>query len=318
METIYMEENTKANGAVPVEVKQDSGADLSKRAVILAFRTGLPGNRRKVSTSEVEVDADKSMISLSKDLLDSEELKAVRKFDGQVRRWVLTRCLPSYFREGFYLLPVGLISEVDQELSAKAQEREQLISAFLASYPTKVEEARGRLRSLFNPTDYPSEQRLYRAFVWEVKYISFSVPGTLQEVNRELWEREQQKAERYWQETANEVRSALRESMAGLVNHLVDKLGYEDGGKPRIFRDSAVEKLSDFLETFYKRDITNDSDLTPIVEKAKALLDGVDPELLRRSPKAREAIKEGFGRVKLALDAMLVDRPARMISFDDD
>ena len=65
---------------------QSMGQDLAQRTVCVKVRLGRLGNTRKVSNSQVEVDTDKSLLLISKHLLDSKELRTIASFDGEIRR----------------------------------------------------------------------------------------------------------------------------------------------------------------------------------------------------------------------------------------
>ena len=79
--------NHDNNGAASVRVViQDPGVDLAKKTVCIKMRLSTMGNTRKVSTSHIEADADKDLLRVSKHLLDSAELKAIGRFDGEIRR----------------------------------------------------------------------------------------------------------------------------------------------------------------------------------------------------------------------------------------
>ena len=58
---------------------ETQGANLARETVCIAVSFGLLGNSRKVANSAVEVDADKNLIKVSKTLLESKELDAIRK-----------------------------------------------------------------------------------------------------------------------------------------------------------------------------------------------------------------------------------------------
>ena len=100
--------------ALPILDIQEPGTDLAKKTVFIKVHLGLLGNSRKVSSSQVEVDADKALILVSKRLLDSPELQAIRSLDGDVRRYLYDTCLP--FEVGIHLLPLGLLETVDEKL----------------------------------------------------------------------------------------------------------------------------------------------------------------------------------------------------------
>ena len=69
---------------------QSMGQDLAQRTVCVKVRLGRLGNTRKVSNSQVEVDTDKSLLLISKHLLDSNELRTIANFDGEIRHSMVT------------------------------------------------------------------------------------------------------------------------------------------------------------------------------------------------------------------------------------
>ena len=89
----------------------------------------------------------------------------------------------------------------------------------------------------------------------------------------------------------------LRESiLAGLVNHMVDRLEASDSGKPKVFKKSTVANLCDFLATFDFRNISDDGELKEQVEKTRALLSGVTAEEIRTTADLRSRLKTGMSR----------------------
>ena len=148
--------------ALPILDIQEPGTDLAKKTVFIKVHLGLLGNSRKVSSSQVEVDADKALIHVAKNLLDSPELQAIRSLDGDVRRYLYDTCLP--FEVGIHLLPLGLLETVDEKLREFNEKRSVLVEVFLAAYPRLCQEAAGRLRTLHNPADYPPADEVRSRF----------------------------------------------------------------------------------------------------------------------------------------------------------
>ena len=85
---------------------QSMGQDLAQKTVCVKVRLGRLGNTRKVSNAQVEVDTDKSLLLISKHLLDSKELRTIASFDGEIRRYLYDTCLP--FEAGIHLCPLPL------------------------------------------------------------------------------------------------------------------------------------------------------------------------------------------------------------------
>ena len=92
------------------------------------------GNTRKVSTSQIEADADKDLLRVSKHLLDSAELKAIGRFDGEIRRFLYGICLP--FEIGIHLLPVAALEVVEDRPRQFSTDRTELVKSFLFAYPS--------------------------------------------------------------------------------------------------------------------------------------------------------------------------------------
>ena len=86
---------TNSNG---LEGVSNNTVPIFQKAVGFAVETKRLGVRRKVSSSQIGTDADRSMIHVSKSILDSPELKKVEQLDGEVRRFLADFCLPSNFK----------------------------------------------------------------------------------------------------------------------------------------------------------------------------------------------------------------------------
>ena len=294
--------------------------DLARTTVILSLRMTRAGNRRRVSSNQVEVDADKDAISVNKELLESDEFKEIVSFDGYVRRWLYTRSLPAYgtLKSGIYRIPTGLVSQIDAQLQMCRAERDALVDAFIEAYPARVQAAKTRLRSLFNPTDYPPAVLLPELFTFEFRYMAVSVPTALSSISQELLQREIAKAEVAVKSEADEIKLALRQSFAELIDHAASRLAVKDG-KKLIFRDTLVSNITEFLEFFNARNVVGDDDLSGLVDRARDVMSGIEnPDKLREDGALRGRVRTSLQSIKKEMDENLMLRPARKISFDDE
>ena len=259
------------------------------------------------------------MISAQKTLLSSEHLKTIDHYDGEIRKFLYTRCLPSLFKDGVYLVPTSLIEEVEAKLTAFAEKRRQLVAAFLEAYPSLMEDAKTRLRTTYNAADYPPVERLEMAFRMDWRYVAFSVPGTLKTVSKDLFRKEQEKAANQWQEALEEIRALLRTHLGEMVKHMVDRLsGTGKDGKPKIFKNTLVTNMTEFLDTFTARNITDDKELSEVVAKVRELLNGVDAQTLRTSSALRQSLRNEFCSLQGTLDSLVTSRPSRAFSFEEE
>lgn len=306
----------------PISVVKETGEDLANKTVCLKVRFGMFGNVRKVSNSQVQVDADKQLIKVNKILLDSDELEAVRKADAQVRQYVQTAALPIYYDIGIVLLPLGMVDQVVKELKRYRQEREELVQKFLLKYPELCRNAQLRLRGLHNPMDYPSKREVEKKFYFSWKFISFGTPGQLQRISATLFEEEREKANKEWNEAVKEITVGMRVALAELVSHLTERLQTitaEDGAqKPKRIHETAVTKLQEFLNNFNLRNVTDDEDLREEVERLKGIMGGVSVEALRTTDTLRDSIRTQLTKVGKTLESMIGDAPIRKIKLEED
>jgi hypothetical protein len=294
----------------------DPGIDLAKKTVCIKVRLSTMGNTRKVSTAQIEADADKDLLRVSKQLVDSAELKAIGRFDGEIRRFLYNICLP--FEIAIHLLPIAALQSVEQRLREFAGDRRQLVDAFLAAYPSLCQEAAKRLRGLYNPADYPALEDVAREFGFSWQYVSFGVPDQLKAISRDVWEQEREKAAQRMAEASVEIQTVLRESMAKLVQHMADRLKEGPDGKPLRFKETTVSNLVEFLTNFEFRNVTDDSELQVLVAQARALLHGVNAEDLRVTGDLRTKIQDGMADIAAQLDTMLTRTGGRKFRFDED
>ena len=294
---------------------QGPPVDLAANSVMLVLRLGRLGNRRKVPTSLVTVDADPEAVHVGKELLESPELKAVATEDDAIRKWVYARSLPSYgtLRDGVYRIPLALVDQVDEELEEFRQRREALIGTFLDRYPAMVNEALARLRSLYNPSDYPHLAQVAARFTFDYRYLAFMTPQTL---SARLLSRERAKAAAEVSTEVEEIKQALRSGFAELVAHAADRLVVRPDGKKVAFRDSLVSNMEEFFGYFGARNLVGDDELAALVERARESMKGVTAQTLRTDDVTRASVKDTLDQVKAEMDRSLFVRPSRRLILD--
>jgi len=274
--------------------------------------------RKRVSSETVKVDADKRWVGVTKKLLESDELNAVNKVLHEARAFLDSHALPAPLKKGVYMIPLEYVDKVNARLLELQQEHTKAIKCFAGEYESSIEAAKKRLGSLFDASDYMSVQELRRAFSMSWSYVSFDVPVSLEKVNKEIWEDEQHKAEKTWNDARDAWQGLLREQMQELVAHLVERLSPSKDGKKKIFRDSALGNLEEFLGTFDPRNIANDEQMKSIVGKVRGICKGVKLEDVREDERVREQVRQSFNIIKNTLDKMVDVKPLRALPSEDD
>ena len=106
---------------------------------------------------------------------------------------------------------------------------------------------------------------------------------------------------------------AFTSEFSELITHLTERLSGSDDGKPKIFRDSAVDNLREFFGRFRHLNVGSNDELEQLVNDAQGLLRGVQPRKLRANENLRSQLAEQLTQVASALDTMLIERPRRQI-----
>ena len=273
------------------------------------------GARAKADKSEMTSDADKNLLDVSKRLLVSKEFKAVGDYLLDTKRYVLGWSVPSFFRDGCYLFRLSRVQAVEDELTMRRDMLRGLINTLLDVYPSQIDSMAARLGAQFRRADYPSTDELSRAFYWSYQWVSFDVPDRLPDA---IKAQEKAKVENMWAEAAESITFALRESFAKMVSHAVEVMQPSTDGKQKRFYDSTVTNILDFLQSFQERNITNDTELAALVDKAKSVLVGIeDASMLKKDGLFRGRVLDEFKKLDTALDGLVQVRPGRKFNFED-
>ena len=289
---------------------------LSEQAVLFAVTLHSPEMRRKVSADKVVVETDKSMIHVSKDLLDSPEVKAIFSRDSKYKDGYLrSRAFPSLVKNSVFLLPLALVPEVDRETERFLREREELVDVAATAYPERRAAAMARLGALADLREYPTGEKFRAAFSVDVVYLMLDTPVLLKGVRAGIFEREAKRTEAMWGKAGDDIKEALLTAFAELVGKMVTRLSDKEDGKRRAITEKGIAKLEDFLQTFEKRNIVGYKELGELVAQARKLMKGANPGTLKASALLREQVKAGFASVQEVLEPMLEEAGVRHVRF---
>jgi hypothetical protein len=323
---------TKAAASTPEIVSQarEAGDKVQANSICVLIKTSKFTVKRTVQQGDVNVEAntgrddpkdniDQDLVTVAKDLLDSQELRNIVTFDGVTKAWVRSKTVQSpLLRSSAYLLNVDALPAMYAHLEARKVARAELESAFVAAYPALIVAAKKRLGPLFEPTDYPPAAAVKRLFGFEWQIVEIVTPSKkLRSVSQVIFEKERAKAEAVWSTAVGQINDALAEGMAEVVKHLGDRLGGGDE-PPKRFRESTIRKVTDFLDAFAGRAVTGNAQLAKLVAQARDLLSGVDAKEIKKDADVRRRVAEGVAAIRTSLDGMLEDRPGRAIDLSGD
>jgi hypothetical protein len=164
------------------------------------------------------------------------------------------------------------------------------------------------LGRLYNPTDYPPSLQGLFDCSWE--FPSVEPPDYLRRLNPALYEQEKARMASRFDEAVRLAEEAFMAEFGKLVGHLLERISDE---KKKIFRDSAVEGLTEFFDSFKSLNLHSSGDLDALVEQAKNVVAGVAPEDLRDSASLRQKLSGRMGQMLTSLEGLMVDAPRRKL-----
>lgn len=290
-------------------------SDLFSKGCLVKLETSAWTARAKVPAKTLldkgtHGDVDPSYVNAHKRLVDGKALSAVESIRSEARAWLSSQSLP-FPLDGAVFVPADQIERIDAKLATFRTRYEEAVAEFVADYPTLREDARTLLGSLYSASDYPADVRARFAFSW--RFLSLSPASEAQLLNPALVEQERQKFQQLMAQATEAAVTELRVRFAACVDHVVDRLSGDDDGKPKIFRDSLVGNLRDFLDGFQALNVCDDKQLAALVERARTTIEGLDADDLRKNGSTREHVASKMADVQAALDGMLVDRPTRKV-----
>lgn len=294
-----------------LSAKGSDGKNMLERTVAYSITFERIGTKRKVDSSLIETDAERDRISVSKRILQCDEITEIRALDRALKCFIRRRSVDYPLKPGIHLIPEGLVEEVDAEVERVRPMREAIVKKFAGRVDELRENDRTALGSLFREQDYPTKEMVLELYGLQTRYLALDLPGNLASVSRSVFDREKVRVQQELRDAAESVRQVQRLEMMELVQGLMDRLAPGDGKKRIIKSGGALDKTVEFLERYRVLNVADDRELAKVVEQAKLILSGVDCDALRSNDAAVESVKEGMAEVKKALEPLVQDAPRR-------
>jgi hypothetical protein len=273
---------------------------------------------RKSLTAEQKAEAaepfgaEAKFISAGKKLLDTTHpaYKAVTAIRGKVIAYWKSMSLP-YPEPGIRLIRQQKIDAFAAQMQEFQEQLAEAVTNLDGHYHELKATARQRLGSLYNGSDYPAS--LVGLFEISFDFPSLEPPEYLQHLNPALYEEQCERVQSRFDEAVRLAEEAFTAQLGKLLSHLTERLSGEEDGKPKIFRDSAVENLTEFFQRFRELNVRSSEQLDQLVNQAQRVIRGVDPQDLRDNAGLRQHVATEMSAVQSMLDGLLVDRPRRNI-----
>ena len=311
MSTMLDFENTHQRQlAMPAEQLRTTMAAVRVSIQWLGIQKTL--TREQKSEAADTFGAESAFLSAGKKLIDTSHpaFKVVTSIKGKIIGLWKAETLP-FPEPGVRLIRQDRIDSFNTRMQYLREELEEAVWQLDEHFAELKSAARERLGRLFNPTDYPASLRSMFAVTWD--FPSVEPPSYLQALNPELYQQECQRVQSRFDEAVRMAEEAFTSELAKLISHLTERLSGQDDGRAKIFRDSAIENLTEFFGRFRSLNIGSNEQLDNLVADAQRIVRGVEPQNLRDNAGLRQHVATEMSRVQSVLDGLLVDRPRRNI-----
>jgi hypothetical protein len=256
--------------------------------------------------------AEGDYISAGKKLIDNKnpQWKALVAKRGEIKSFFASVSLP-YPESAIRLVKVSEVQRVTDRLSELRGDLHDLANELDRVLWDLKDEARRRLGDLFNPSDYPSSVVGLFDVSWDLP--SVEPPDYLNRLNPRLYAEQSAIVQARFSEAVALATEAFTLELSSLIEHLTERLSGSQDGKPKVFRDSAIENFREFFTRFRSLNIGSSADLDSLVEQAQQILNGVTPGRLRANGSVREIVSRQLSSVRDGLDSVMENRPRRNI-----
>jgi len=256
--------------------------------------------------------AEGDYLSAGKKLVDTScpTFKAVTAVRNRAVQFWKGMSLP-YPEPGIRLVRQSDLELANVQLTSLKAELDEAVATLDAQMDALKAAARQRLGDLYHENDYPASLIGLFEMTWD--FPSVEPPDYLRQLNPQLYEQEAQRVAARFDEAVQLAEAAFVDELNSLVSHLVERLAGDDDGSPKVFRNSAVENLTEFFGRFRHLNVRSNEQLDDLVHRAQQVVRGVDPQQLRDSDSLRQHVATQMSAVQANLDQLLVDRPRRNI-----
>ena len=237
-------------------VRPSTSPSQRLRTTMAAVRVSLSWlGVRKTLTAEQKTQAadtfgaEGAFLSAGKKLLDTTHpaFRAVTAIKGRIVSLWKSMSLP-YPEPGIRLIRQDQIETFNTQIDSLKAELDEAVRQLDQHFADMKSAARERLGSLYNPADYPPS--LLGLFSVAHDFPSVEPPDFLAQLSPEIYRQECERVAARFDEAVELAEQAFIEELQDLVSHLTERLTGETDNRPKVFRDSAINNLTEFFQRF--------------------------------------------------------------------
>lgn len=292
---------------------------LTEPLTLIRLSYSFPSQTRKVSSEAAaqELEADRARLNATAKLYNGKAFAAIKTHRAAVKARLLSLAIQVPMgMDGVYIQPRRCLDKAEQILTEGKATDDQLIETFITeAYEQERTAARLELGKAYRDDDYPPAEQLRQQFGMSWSYMALDIP---EDLPAEIRDRETARLQTQFDQIAQDCRSALREGLAKMVNHLADSLKPDADGRRKRLYATTVDNLRDFLNTIESRDITSDSAIRELAARARDVLGTVRADDLKDSSWTANKVRDGLEQVGQQIAALVRTEGVRKIDLFSD
>ena len=275
------------------------GGDLLTKAMLVKFSSscwGAKKNDREVAQEVAEKHkSDANMGKFTKVLLASEHREAYKKVAREAYSYHRANTLP--WDEGTGLLPASKFWKYNEEMERLKREAETHAEAFATEYRKQwdngLSEYRKALGDLFDKEDYPEPSHVRAKFGIKIRVSAITNPN---DFRVQLGSGGEKVRQQMLEDMKVDLQEAMKEPYRRLfkaISKIHDRISEADAK----FRDSLIDNAKELVEILPELNVTNDPELTKLIDAVKKELCVHDVDALRKDKKYRSEVAKSAAEI---------------------
>ncbi len=275
---------------------------LSQKAILAHVSISLWAGRKQDSRATGKVEESFATVSdvgnYSKKLLPGAvELELVKSVSSEARKFFATNTLP-WLSNGGRIVSSKNYFELTQELRKRKDSFDRAVVDFLAKYSQLRIDARSKLGNLFSESDYPTTEKLSRAFSFDVTFLP--IPE-VSDFRTEVLDSEREEFTKKMKEIETGVLRDCYSRLKEVVGNAASRLNIPEA---RI-NDSLLENISEICTLIEKLNATDDATLSATTKDVQKVVASISLDVCRENKVEKDAASKKLSEINEKMNSIM-------------
>ena len=229
----------------------------------------------------------------------NDQLDHVHKKATSIRDRYYKNTLP-WGMDGTMMLPTSNYLQFMTDFRKEKSDWMSLVNTFVAEYPTLVRNAQTMLGSLYDPSDYPSQDAIRAKFNMDIAVFPVPSSGFRVSIASDELSRIQQDVEMRVRDSQKQAMQEVWQRLYDRVKHMAEKLS----DPKALFKASMIENARELCALLPRLNFADDPNLEALRHEVESKL-LKHPDALRNDPDLRSDTAEEARRIMAAMGTFM-------------